>query len=486
MIHLENVNFTYDNHVQGIKHLSLSIRRGEVLCLCGASGCGKTTVTRLINGLIPHFFKGKLEGTIMINGRNIAEQSIYDLADNVSSVFQNPRSQFFCLNTTSELAFASENNGVDAQQIKRRITEVSELFHMKHLLNRSIFQLSGGQKQMIACAAATVSDPGLIVLDEPSSNLDIKTIKQLKQMIALWKEQGKTIVIAEHRLNYLTDVVDRFVYLRDGEIQSEWTGHDFKQLKNSAIREMGLRAPALKGSFADKRAEERVKGSFLHLHHFRYRYKKANKEAVSIDSLTLEQFKITALIGNNGAGKSTFARCLCGLEKRFNGKVSGEGIDWGNKELLRCVSIVFQDVNCQLFTESVADELRLSNSELSDDQINHLLETVGLGGLNERHPLSLSGGQKQRLAIAVALSSRRKILIFDEPTSGLDGRHMEKVAEQLNQLRSRQKTILLISHDYELVTRCADHIVHLDQGQVVDHYALTSKTMKKLNTFFSI
>lgn len=219
MIEIKGLSFNYENEQQALNGINLTVNKGEVICLTGASGCGKTTLTRILNGAIPHFFKGHIEGEIIINNKDMKDQSIYDISKESGSVFQNPRSQFFCLNTTSELAFESENYGVNPTQIKADIGYSAYQFNLEHLLDRGIFSLSGGEKQLIACTAIQVSGHALIILDEPSSNLDFKTITRLKSMIELWKSTGKTIVIAEHRLHYLIDVVDRFIVMAQGTIK---------------------------------------------------------------------------------------------------------------------------------------------------------------------------------------------------------------------------------------------------------------------------
>jgi energy-coupling factor transport system ATP-binding protein len=205
VIQLENASFTYgnndtvsgqNNRFNGVCPINLCIKKGEFIVLTGGSGCGKTTVTRFINGLIPNYYEGKKQGHIKLNAQSIDNMTIADTAKVVGSVFQNPRSQFFNVDTTSELAFAAENQGIEVMKIQQRITKVSNDFQLQALLGRSIFELSGGEKQKIACASVAVANPEIIVLDEPSSNLDTQAIEDLTKVLKHWKAQGKTIVIA--------------------------------------------------------------------------------------------------------------------------------------------------------------------------------------------------------------------------------------------------------------------------------------------------
>lgn len=202
MIEIKNVSFAYRvSDAEGkpvlrsaVKDLNLTIHGGEFIVLTGSSGCGKTTVCRLINGLIPHYFEGERQGEVLIEGTDVAKEPIYDTARLVGSVFQNPRSQFFNVDTTSELAFSAENQGRDPEKIRQDIDKASDMMGLSPLLNRSMFKLSGGEKQKIACGTVAVADPSIIVLDEPSSNLDLNGIEELRKTLYLWKSQGKRLL----------------------------------------------------------------------------------------------------------------------------------------------------------------------------------------------------------------------------------------------------------------------------------------------------
>lgn len=210
MIKMDNVSFKYENAKNGgkISEINVEIFKGQVVLLCGESGSGKTTFGRLVNGLIPTYYEGELSGKTSVCGLDAAECELHELAPLVGSVFQNPKSQFYTLLTDTEIVFACENLGINREEILRRFDEVTLLYKMEKILGKSLFAISGGQKQKVACASVSALNPEIFVLDEPTSNLDISTIKELREILLLLKAKGKTILIAEHRLTWLEGVVD--------------------------------------------------------------------------------------------------------------------------------------------------------------------------------------------------------------------------------------------------------------------------------------
>ena len=490
MIEIKNVNFRYKGTDEGGLHdLSLTIHDGETVLLCGASGCGKTTVGRLINGLIPHYYKGELTGSVNVNGRDIAKTELYDLAGVVGTVFQNPRSQFFAIDTDGEITFGAENIGLPPDSIVSRKNAVANEMHIERLLDRSIFELSGGEKQIIACASVSVLSPHIMVLDEPSSNLDSSAIEKLKTILSDWKSQGKTIVIAEHRLYFLRELADRMLLLDNGRIVNELQADEIRALTFADTERMGIRPLSLTDVTYTRERRARPDET-LTLENFFFTYKDG-KHGINIPKLELPARSVIAIIGHNGAGKSTLARNICGLEKKCKGTLTLGGKTFKAKDRLKNCYMIMQDVNHQLFTESVRNEVMLSMTDksLTDEQkalkADEILTQLDLAEYADTHPIALSGGQKQRTAIASGIASSKPIIIFDEPTSGLDLAHMKQVAGEILKLRDMGKTVFIVTHDLEFILSCCDHIVRLEKGQVVENFELNKDTDIRLRQFFT-
>ena len=480
VIECQDVSFSYpasglpDSERQAggaLKHISCTIEDGSFVLLCGTSGCGKTTMTRLFNGLIPHYHEGTYTGSVYLDGKDTRDLSLFDISLKVGSVFQNPRSQFFNVDTTSELAFGPENHGMPEGVVRERVERVAAGLKLKPLLDRSIFSLSGGEKQKIACGSAAATYPDVYVLDEPSSNLDAYAIADFRQLLSVLKAQGKTIIISEHRLYYLSGLFDRVLYLKDGSIKGDYTADEFCALTDEERDEMGLRPLALAGLSKVQGPPSRAGSALWNLKDICFAYKH-EPETLHITTTAFPSGSATAIIGHNGAGKSTFARCLCGLEKRCRGVVQSQGKTYSRKERLKLCYMVMQDVNHQLFTESVLDEILLSMKAEDKQRAREILKEMDLLPFEDCHPMGLSGGQKQRVAVASAIASERPLIVFDEPTSGLDLFHKRQEANVVNQVADAGRTALVVTHDPEFILRCCNYVLHLENGQIQENYSI--------------
>lgn len=493
MLECKEVCFSYPSNQTGerkdipggvLRNVSCTIEDGSFVLLCGTSGCGKTTLTRLFNGLIPHYYEGEQTGSVYIDGEDYKYLTLFDLSKKVGSVFQNPRSGFYNVDTTSEIAFGCENQGMSEKEVRKRVEKTSEQLDLTKLLGRSIFSLSGGEKQKIACGSAAAVEPDLYVLDEPSSNLDAEAITDLRELLKIFKSQGKTVVIAEHRLYYLWDLVDRVIYLKDGTIQGDYTALEFLDIPEIQKEKMGLRPLSLMALKRIHVKAARKSGELWNIKQFHFAYRSQN-ETLSIEDAAFSGRTVTAVIGHNGAGKTTFSRCLCGLEKRCRGVLQNENASFSGKQRLKQCYMVMQDVNHQLFTESVLDEVLLSLQREDPEKAELILEEMDLLPYRDCHPMGLSGGQKQRVAIASAIASDRPLILFDEPTSGLDLFHMRQVADSINKLADSGKTIIIVTHDPEFILRCCDSVIQLEKGKIADSFPLkTEKNRNRLLDFF--
>ena len=346
-----------------------------------------------------------------------------------------------------------------AEAVRRRVEQVAETLHLQGLRGKNIFSLSGGQKQLLAFGSVYAMGPEIYVLDEPTANLDQEAIARLHDQISALKRQGCTIVVAEHRLYFLTDLIDRAFYLRSGVLERVFTGEQFRSLPDPERGALGLRT--LTPAVCTLPAVESA----------------GSEEGLSVEGLTCSFRKgapvfrdlsfsarpgeVVAITGPNGVGKTTLSRCLCGLLKEQAGQILLNGKHLDRKGRQRSAFCVMQDVNHQLFSDSVWGECRMSAPEASDDQISEVLDSLHLLPFRERHPMALSGGQKQRLAVATALLSEKPVLIFDEPTSGLDYARMVEVSEVIRSLAQHGRIVLVVTHDQEFMQKACDRVLRL-------------------------
>ena len=442
---------------------SLTCHPGTITLICGASGSGKSTALRLVNGLVPHFDEGQLTGEVTVQGESIADAPLPDLGKHSETVFQNPRSQFFTSEVMTELAFRGENWGLDPATIIAQATTAARAVGIEDLLGERLDQLSGGQLQKVACAQALTPGAAILLFDEPTSNLSPEAIDDFANLLATLKAQGHTIVVAEHRLYFLQHLADQVVIMADGRITHHLSGEGFYTLDEAQRLALGLRTLHDPRAAHGPARPEVTDG--LELNQVRYAY--PGKPVLNIDHAVFAAGKITALTGENGVGKSTLARLICGLAKAEKGSgitLHGQPLTTGKR--LANTALVMQDVHRQLFADSVLGEVMIGRDGEQDEvKAKQVLDELGLGDTLDRHPLALSGGQKQRLVVASAVVADKAVYLFDEPTSGVDYRHLLGISQQMRRLADNGAVVIVITHDPELVATCADHIAvmhHLD------------------------
>ncbi len=463
MISFSNVSYGYtEDGKKDVQELNLSIRKGEFLVLTGRSGCGKTTITRMINGLATKFYEGVQQGTVCINGQDVNDLPLWEIGKTVGSIFQDPRSQFFASLTEDELAFGCENYGVDRDTIETRIADAIQKVRGGGLLKREIYPMSSGEKQKLAIASAYAVSPMIYVFDEPSANLDMASVRRLQELMQLLKSRGFTIVVAEHRLYYLTELADRFLFMRDGHIIQEFLPEDLSSLTAKESQAMGLRTGTLSSCMGKAPAVHTDMKPSLEVDQVSFSYGK--NQIISNLTFKVRPGEIVALVGYNGVGKSTLGQILCGLLKEKKGTVLYNGKKLPKNRRHQAAYYVMQNTDCQLFGEDVAEELKLNQKQSDEQEIETVLKRYALWEYRERHPAALSGGQKQRLTLAVADMINPEILILDEPTSGLDGENMRNISSHLIELAQQRKTLLVITHDYEFALSTCDRVLALAEG----------------------
>jgi len=456
MVEIENLSLSYGNSPKVLKNISLDVKKGECVLFTGKSGSGKSSIINSINGLAVRYDGASMGGTIRIDNKDIKNLELYEISLLVSNVFQNPKTHFFNINTTLELLLYLENIGLSKKQMDERLNDMLDLFPIEHLLNRDIFKLSGGEKQILCIAASYISGTEIIVLDEPSSNLDEDNILIIKEMLIKLKDKGKTLIISEHRIFYLMDIVDRVFLIKDGEIQKEYTQIDFMKIPSEKLKKLGLRN---KNRVKLTVPENQNKGN-LEVKNIEFKFNGIDKK-LHLKNLSFEMGKIYGIVGTNGLGKSTLLRCLIGLERKSNDEIYLAGKRLSKSDRLKISSLVMQDVNHQLFTDSVIKEVSLGIKNIESSYVEDILRKLDLYELKDCHPMSLSGGQKQRVAIASVLCKNSKFIFFDEPTSGMDYYNMMNISHLINECKSDNKIIFIVSHDQEFLNSTADYVMHL-------------------------
>lgn len=476
MIKLNSLSFSYESTTESrgqLREINLHVQKGELVILAGRSGCGKTTLTRVLNGLCPAFYPGKLTGEYLLDGQDALKMPIHQLGTVVGSVFQDPRSQFFATNTTDEIALGMENIPLERPVMQERMAAVCKQMNLERLLDRRIFPLSSGEKQLVAIASVCVMEPKVIVLDEPSANLDSEAMVRLGALLYRLKMAGHTIILSEHRFHYVRDSFDRLVFMEDGAIAAVYDRDGALRLTTQELQDMGLRpfeAPAFQvGGAYCQSAEDALQMSAISC-------MLDNQQILEDVTFSAQSGEILAIAGPNGAGKSTLCRVITGLYRAM-GTVSLDGELLKRKRRTQKSFFVQQDSDYQLYAPTVLDEFFLEKKEtaLKELAISNLRE-IGLDSYLERHPASLSGGQKQRLLLALAAASGRKLLVFDEPTSGLDGYNMRLTVDLLKRLAGDRRCVLLITHDMELIAEAADSVLYIEGGKVRYHRNVLRRT----------
>ena len=405
-----------------------SIPAGRCVVLCGGSGCGKSTLLRCINGLIPQFYEGELRGFCRLNGQDTAGISIGEIGELVASVFQYPRSQFFTVNSSNEVAFGLENHGLPQDKIRRRVDEAFRIFHLERLKDCNVYELSSGERQLISILSAWAMDTDIFLLDEPTANLDFAATQQLKGILLALKKQGKTLLLSEHRLYYLADIADEFWVMADGEIKGKYTAAEAKAFSAERRQTLSLRTLDLAEiTVPEKEPLPKTAPTVLAVSDVRYTYGRKAGDTLSGVSFSVREHEIVGLVGANGCGKTTIGRALADrLGKRF--------VDL-DEEIVRAAGRSIPD----LFAAEGEDGFRAREAE----------QTARFAR-EGRQVLSCGGGVVKRPENLRALRQNGVVLFIDRPLDALTvggGRPLSTSAEALKTMEAQRRPLYLAAAD---------------------------------------
>ena len=504
MISFQNVSFSYPNAAKpAIKDISFTIDKGEMVLLTGVSGSGKSTLLRCINGLVPHFSGGSISGRISVDGHEPIKESPKSLCHVVGFVFQDPESQFIMDQVEDEIAFVLENFALPPGEIEKRIDKVLSILQLKDLRNRQINTLSGGEQQRVAIASVLALQPSILVLDEPTSQLDPQSAESLLYTLKdLNENQNLTVILSEHRLERIIPFCDRIIHLNhQGYLKAQ--GHPtqvFQQInievplieaaKTLNWQSIPLTINEARQFFQQQNhpitnndnpiahtdetfpSEKNCYKTLIQVKNLNFSY---NSVPVIRDiNLDIKQGETVVLMGVNGAGKSTLLRCLVGLLRPQSGEILFAGKDIRNlsiADISREVAYLPQDPNMMLFADRVEDELwiTLRNHRIQIPPITpqKLLSQLGLLEKAEQYPRDLSTGERQRVALGAVLVTKPQAILLDEPTRGLDYAAKKNLIELLKIWQLEDKAILLITHDVEFAAQVADSVIILDHGEII-------------------
>jgi len=515
MIRFNRLTYTYPGaSAPVLKDVSLEIGDADFVLVTGPSGVGKSTLLRCLNGLVPHFTGGMLRGDVSVAGHDPVGEGPQVLSRVVGFVFQDPEAQFVVDRVEDEIAFALENAAIPPAEMRFRVEEVLDLLGLVSLRDRSVDTLSGGEKQKVAIAAAMALRPSVLVLDEPTSQLDPQSAAEVLQaLVSLNRDLGLTILLAEHRMERVLPYADQLIYLEqlvpgDDRAQSVFSGPPRQVLASIdltppmvtlgkalgwdelplTVKEGRRLARATLAESENHRCASRDSGSsgqvslrsagdaeelVLHVRDLQYAYEE--REALKNVSLKVRRGELVALMGRNGSGKTTLLKCITGLLKPQRGLVELNGQSLSGKntaEICRSIGYVPQQPDDLLFADTVADELAvtLRNHDLLDTppvDPGHLLERLGLDSMTDSYPRDLSVGQRQRVALGAVTVTRPQLLLLDEPTRGMDYAAKEDLVRLLREWQKENTAVLLVTHDVELAALAADRVVVLSQGGII-------------------
>jgi energy-coupling factor transporter ATP-binding protein EcfA2 len=509
---IENLSFQYRTRPEpAIENISFELKPGEMLLIAGSSGCGKTTLARCINGLIPRSYRGKREGKVLLHGKDVAEMQIADMAQIVGTLLQDPERQIVASNVYNEIAFGPENLGLPGAEIIARVEQAMQRLKIEHLQDRETFNLSGGEKQKVALAGLLSMNPSILLLDEPLASLDPASAYEALDVFRSLADEGKTVVLIEHRVeDAIVARPDRLLYMEAGQVKylgsitdlpteinhrevklpAEWVVKRVQQMGEKADKRsspmdktelvQGPESDALSGEAVSKRGEPLVV-----FENVDFRYNDETPWILQDVNLTIQRGDLVAVLGPNGAGKSTLVKHAIGLLKPTRGRVLIEGRDTRSMsvaQIARVLGYVFQSPTHMLYAPTVREELEFGpknldfKKEVMQRAVTESVSTVNLNGLEEYPPLGLSFGQQKRTTIAAVLAMQSKIIIMDEPTAGQDYANYTHFMDAMchpaadgsqSLVAANFAATMFITHDIDLAVTYANRVLLVGDRHIV-------------------
>ena len=483
---VEALSFKYRSRPEpAVKNISFELEPGEVLLVAGASGCGKTTLVRAVNGLVPRSYKGELTGRILVNGQDTAGWPLAKVSQSVGTVLQDPERQILGTKVLNEVAFGLENLGLPREEIFTRTRAALDILEIPHLADRETFHLSGGEKQKVALAGVLAMRPSILLLDEPLASLDPASAWDSLNAIRLLADQGMTVLMVEHRVEDVMRIQpERVMFMSEGEIR--YLGNlsglskvvNYREVKLPAEdiveRAKADPAPAEVKQLPTVSERDTAKGALVRFENVSFGYE-ADREVLHGINLEIKRGDVIAVLGPNGAGKTTFVKHAIGLLKPKAGRVLVNGRDTRQAsvaEIAGTLGYVFQSPSHMLFAPTVREELSFGPKNLNHSQqeieteVKEALQIVNLSERENDPPLALSFGQQKRVSIAAILAMRSKILVMDEPTAGQDYQNYMNFMDAILQMPGFE-AILFITHDVDLAVIYANRILMISDGQLI-------------------
>lgn len=462
MLRIKDLSLAFPEQGKVFNNISFNVRKNTITLLSGNSGVGKSSLLMCIARVIPNIIEGEIKGEIIYKNANIADKGIDSISGSIGYMFQDPDSQLCSFTVEDEIAFGLENLNIDPNQMDDIIDRALDLTGIRHLRMRNLNQLSGGEKQKVALSSILALDPEFIIMDEPTANLDPKSTREIVDLIRkLRDEMGKTILIVEHKVKEIMDIVDDVIEIyEDGALNIE--------------KDEFFKSYLVKSKLPVKSKKSLEENPVIKVENLSFSYDK-DREILKDINFSLYEGEMVAIIGPNGAGKSTLTKLLIGLMEPCKGRILIKNKDISEmspKDIGKSLGLIFQNPEHQFIKMTVEKEMALglelggASQEEVSNKVDYYLNLFNLSSQKNMNPFALSQGQKRRLSTASMMINGQPILILDEPTYCQDRENLQELLNLLYDINNRGVSILMITHDMDLVENSCDRYIYLEGGQV--------------------